>query len=137
MAVNWLDIVIIVLLIVAAVQGWRQGVIVQVIGLVAIVCGILLARNLCGPIGELFGLEGTVARVAGFAAVLLVVILVVALIGRATRGLSRIVGLGVFDSIFGAAFSVLKVWLLVWVVLNLFQIESRFNTSLWISDLWA
>ena len=137
MAVNWLDIVIIVLLIAAAVQGWRQGVIVQVIGLVAIVCGILLARNLCGPIGELFGLEGTVARVAGFAAVLLVVILVVALIGRATRGLSRIVGLGVFDSIFGAAFSVLKVWLLVWVVLNLFQIESRFNTSLWISDLWA
>ncbi len=134
---NWLDIVIIVLLIAAAVQGWRQGVIVQVIGLVAIVCGILLARNLCGPIGELFGLEGTVARVAGFAAVLLVVILVVALIGRATRGLSRIVGLGVFDSIFGAAFSVLKVWLLVWVVLNLFQIESRFNTSLWISDLWA
>lgn len=133
---NWLDIVIVLLLAAAAWQGWRQGVIVQVLGLAAIVVGIFLARSYSFTIGSSLGLEGTTANVVGFIVVFLAVILVVVLIGRLTRGLFRIVGLGVFDSVFGAAFSVLKVYILVWLVLQLFDIDSVFNNALWIRDLW-
>ncbi len=120
---NWLDIVIILVLVLAAWQGWKQGVIVQVIGIVAIIAGVILARN-----------YGT--SVAGFVAIMLGVILVIVLVGRLTRGLFRIVGLGIFDNILGAVFSALKVWIIIFLILNLFDIDSIFNNTLWIKDLW-
>lgn len=130
---SWYDIVIALLLVAAAVQGWRQGVIIQVLGLAAVVAGIFLARAYSETIGAALGLQGSTAVVAGFAIIFVATVLVVALIGRLTRGLFRIVGLGVFDSIFGVVFSLLKVYVLVWLVLRFFHIESVFNNSLWMA----
>jgi membrane protein required for colicin V production len=113
---NWLDIVMILLLALAVWQGWRQGVITQILGLAALALGIWLAWSHGGAIGSVMGLEGATARVAGFAVVLVVVIVAVVLIGRATRGLFRIVGLGVFDNLLGAAFSALKMALFIGLV---------------------
>lgn len=123
---NWYDILIIVLLAAAAVQGWRQGVVVQVLGLAAIVAGIFLAR------------EYSAGSVVWSIAIFVGVLLVVALIGRLARGLFRVVGMGIFDSILGAAFGALKVFILAWLVLRLFDVQSIFNVDLlWVRDLWA
>lgn len=110
---NWLDIVSFLLLLFAAWQGWRQGVIVQVLGLAALGLGIFLAWRYGTQIGLWFGLEGLSATITGFVAVLVVVIIGVSLIGKFARGLFRVVGLGVFDNILGAAFSALKVFVVV------------------------
>jgi membrane protein required for colicin V production len=118
---NWLDIVIGLLLVLAAWQGWRQGVIVQVLGLAAIGLGVVLAWRFGHEIGGMFGLEGIAATAAGFAVVLVVVIVAVVLTGRLARGLFRIVGLGVFDNIFGVVFSALKMFALVGLVVMLFD----------------
>jgi membrane protein required for colicin V production len=113
---NWLDIVIIVLLIYAVWEGARQGIIRQVLGLGALILGIYLAWKYGHAVGTMFGLEDMAATVAGFAVVLVVVIVVVALVGRITRGLFKLVGLGIFDNILGIAFSALKMFLILGLV---------------------
>lgn len=116
---NWLDIVIILLLLLAVWEGWRQGVITQVLGLAAFVVGIFLAWRFGAQVGGIFGMEGVTATVAGFAIVLVVVIVAVALVGRLTRGLFRIAGLGALDRILGVLFSILKTSLIAGVMLML------------------
>jgi hypothetical protein len=51
---------------------------------------------------------------------------VVALIGRLTRGLFKLVGLGIFDNILGIAFSALKMLLVVGI---LFMVIEGFDTK--------
>lgn len=119
---NWLDIVIILLLLVAVWQGWRQGVVTQILGLAALALGIFLGCKYGGAIGEWFGLEDVMARVVGFVVVLVAVIVAVVLIGRTTRGLFHIVGLGVFDNLLGAAFSAFKMALFVGLVMLLLEV---------------
>jgi membrane protein required for colicin V production len=116
---NWLDIVIGLLLVLAAWQGWRQGVIVQVLGLAAVGLGVVLAWRFGEEIGGMFGLEGVAARIAGFAVVLVVVIVAIIIPGWLARGLFRIVGLGVFDNILGVVFSALKMFAVVGLVVML------------------
>ena len=116
---NWLDIVIILLLTYAVWEGWRQGVITQILGLAALALGIFLAWKFGTAIGAGLGMEGLVATVVGFVIVLVVVIVGVVLIGRLTRGLFRIVGLGVFDNILGGLFSMFKMLLIAGIVLML------------------
>ncbi len=118
---NWLDIVIILLLAVAVWQGWRQGVITQILGLAALGLGILLALRWGGAIGGWMGLEEMTARVVGFVVVLVVVIIAVWLLGRVTRGLFRIVGLGMFDNLLGGLFSALKMVLFVGLFMMVFD----------------
>ncbi len=117
---NWLDIVIVLLLALAVWQGWRQGVVTQILGLAALALGIFLAWRYGGAIGSWLGMEDVVARVAGFAIVLVAVVVGVVLIGRATRGLFRIVGLGVFDNVLGVLFSAFKMVLFVGLFMMIF-----------------
>jgi membrane protein required for colicin V production len=118
---NWLDIVIGLLLILAIVQGWRQGVVTQILGLAALALGVFLAWRYGAVIGSWLGLEDIVARVVGFVVVLGVVIVAVVLIGRATRGVFRIVGLGVFDNLLGVLFSALKMAVFVGLFMMLLE----------------
>jgi membrane protein required for colicin V production len=118
---NWLDIVIALLLLVAVVQGWRQGVVTQVLGLAALALGVFAAWRYGAEIGAWLGLEDIMARVVGFVVVLGVVIVAVVLIGRATRGVFRIVGLGMFDNLLGVLFSALKMALFVGLFMMLLE----------------
>lgn len=107
------------LLIFAAWEGWRQGLVRQVLGLAALVLGIFLAWKFGNGLGTVFGLKGTTATVTGFILILIAVILLTGLLGWITRGLFRLVGLGVFDNIFGVALSGLKMLLVVGIILML------------------
>lgn len=109
---NWLDVVIALLLAFAVWEGWRQGVVAQTLGLAALALGVYLAWKFGNVAGEWFG--GTSwAGVAGFAVVFIVVIVCVATLGYFTRGLFKIVGLGIFDSLLGVLFSLLKTFVFV------------------------
>ena len=118
----WLDYVIILLLAFAAWEGWRQGLVTQVLGLAAVAAGIFLAWHFGASIGESLGMEGVTATVAGFVIVLVAVIAAIVLIGRFTRGLFKIVGLGVFDNILGVIFSALKMFVLVGLAAMLLEV---------------
>ncbi len=118
----WLDYIIILLLVFAVWEGWKQGLVTQVLGLVAVAAGIFLAWRFGASIGESLGMEDVTATCAGFAIVLVAVIVGVVLIGRFTRGLFKIVGLGVFDNILGVMFSALKMFVLVGLAVMLLEV---------------
>ena len=48
---NTLDIILLVLLLIAAVAGWRKGIIVQACGIAGLVLGILFAMRFSRTIG--------------------------------------------------------------------------------------
>lgn len=106
---NAIDIVFGLLMIWALWAGFREGFVVQLGGLLALAAGIWLAFRYGTHVGTILRLEGTTASVAGFIAVLIAVLIVLAILGRLLRGLFRLTGLGVFDSLLGALLSAAKV----------------------------
>lgn len=120
---NWLDIIIAIPLLLGLWDGLRQGLIVQIIGLAALVAGIYLAFVFGPRAGMALGLEGLTATAAGFFAVFAFVMAALFILGRLTRGLFKIAGLGIFDTLLGMIFSTLKAALIVGVFL------------IWLSDL--
>jgi membrane protein required for colicin V production len=119
---NALDIIILLLLLLAVWDGYRQGVIVQVVGLIALLAGVFAAWHFGGRFGELLRLEGTTATIVGFSTLFVVVMVVVALIGRLMRGLFRITGLGIFDRLLGVLFSLFKMLLVTGLLFMLLDV---------------
>ena len=71
---NWVDIAIIVALALAAFEGWRSGLVHQVVMLAGFVAGLALAGAYGDSIGETFARHATWAHVAGFVVVLALVL---------------------------------------------------------------
>ena len=105
---NIIDIILLVVALWAIYDGVRDGLLVQIGGVVGLVVGAWLAFRYAERVGIWFGMHGAEASVAGFIAVLIVAIIVITLGSRLLRGVFRWTGLGIFDSLFGAALSVLK-----------------------------
>ena len=99
---NSIDLIVCLILLLAVWNGWRQGLVVQVCSL----AGIVIA--------------------GGFVAVLVVVVLVVAVIGRLLRGVFRVAGFGLVDTLLGVVVAVLKYLL---VLSALFAAFDRINAD--------
>ena len=67
---NTLDIILLVLLLIAAAAGWRKGIIVQACGIAGLVLGILFAMRFSRTIGRWLGAGDTVSPVLGFILIL-------------------------------------------------------------------
>ncbi|MEG1864421.1 MAG: CvpA family protein [Alistipes sp.] len=117
---NTIDLVVCILLILAVWNGWRQGFIVQVCSLAALVAGIWLASRFGVQVGALLKLDPAIASAGGFVVVLLAVLLAVALVARIVRKLFHFAGFGLLDIILGIAVSILKYVLLLSVLFSAF-----------------
>lgn len=118
---NWIDLIVALVLIVAVVSGWRRGFVVQVCSLAGLVAAIWLAARYGAAAGGWLGMDPDVAAPGGFVAVLVVVVVVVAILARTLRRLFRFAGLGVADIVLGVAVSVLKYLLLLGVLFTAFD----------------
>ncbi len=107
---NWLDLVLILIFVVAAIGGAKSGLIKSVIGLVALTVGIVLAVRFYPEFGKWlqhFIANGTWARVIAFALILVGTIIAGSIAGSFVRKLASAIGLGFFDRIGGALFGLL------------------------------
>lgn len=106
---NWLDIVIIIILAVSALGGWKTGLIRAGLGWIGIIVGIVLAGDyyqaLAKPLSGIF--QGDLARVLSFAVILAVVILLSHLIGLWLDKVVTVTLLGWVNRLTGAAFGLL------------------------------
>ncbi len=105
---NIIDIVLLIVAVWALYAGARDGLLVQIGGVVGLVVGIWLAFRQAARVGAWFGMHGAEASVAGFITVLVVTVIVIAVGSRLVRGVFRMTGLGFFDAVLGAGVSVLK-----------------------------
>lgn len=115
---NWFDIVVAIPLLWALWRGFNHGLIQQLLSIVALAGGVWLAMRWGGEVGEALGIEARWSAVGGFVCVFVAVLIVMTLVGRFTRGLFSIAGLGVFDTLLGVVFSVGKVWVVVSLLLH-------------------
>ena len=117
---NTLDIILLVLLLIAAVAGWRKGIIVQACGIAGLVLGILFAMRFSRTIGGWLGVGEELSPVLGFVVILVVSILVLALIGYLFKKVFRLTGFGIIDRLGGLALSVVKIGMLLAVLTGFF-----------------
>lgn len=112
MPANIFDIVIIILLGVAAVTGFFKGLITMLTSLVAIVLGAWVTMKFSyvtgGFLQSHFSLNGQYVTPLSFVITFLAVVVGVHLLGKSVSSLVKAIALGVVDKILGVAFSVLK-----------------------------
>jgi uncharacterized membrane protein required for colicin V production len=115
---NWVDVLIVAIVIVAAIRGWFQGAVRQVLGWIGLIAGFYVGIAIAPS------LSTTITHSSWRPVVALVIVLVVAfvghflghLIGASIRRTVKMVKLGLFDSLGGVVFAVAGALVTVWLV---------------------
>ena len=122
---NWLDILILVVTGVAALVGWRIGIIRVVISMVGIAVGIVLAGQFFSDAAPLFEdvLDSSNgANIAGFILIFVVVVLIAtAIVGSVIRKVAGILMLGLVDKGVGLLFGVLVAFSIFSAILSVIE----------------
>ena len=126
------DVILAIPILWAILQGYKQGVWVQLGGVVGVILGTWIGFHFGEKIGELFNLSGQMAYVVGFVSAIVLVLLSVALISHLIKGLFRVSGLGMLDHVGGVVLSLFKIILIMSLVVALFhELNSR---NCWVDD---
>ena len=129
---NYLDIIIAILLIIAIVSGYRKGFIHQLASLAALILGIFLAvkfSKLISPfLQEHFASSANVTKVLAFVAVFVIVMILVHLLGRFLEKTFDEIELGPLNKLAGCVFSVVKMLFIVSCIMILLKLSIiKFN----------
>jgi membrane protein required for colicin V production len=106
---NWLDIVIIVLLLISAVGGFANGLIKSVFSLVGLIVGVVVAGRYYLGLSSLLGFipNENIARIIAFLIIFLVIIIIAAVLGVVLTRLVSTLLLGWLNRLGGAVFGVI------------------------------
>lgn len=118
---NVFDIIVCIIAVAAVINGWRRGFAVQVVGLAAIIIGIIVAVNTCALAGAKLGIDPRYASAVGFLVVFLAVAAVLLLLGRLIRRIFKFAGLGILDVLLGIVLSLLKVAIVLGILCTIFD----------------
>ncbi len=122
---NTFDIIIAALLLFGFVRGLMKGLFVEVASLVALIGGVYGAIHFSDFVGKY--LKETVSwdekyiSLAAFAGTFLVIIIVIALLGKLFTKLADFASLGIINKLLGGVFGALKIGLILSVVFIFFS----------------
>ena len=120
---NWLDYVLVAILLLSVIMSFRKGFSREVIGLAAAFLALVLAMWFYGLAGSFLVPWVSSARVAnllGFLLVVAVVLICGWMLGWIVRRFLRTVGLSFFDRLLGAVFGLVRGLLIAMAVLTAF-----------------
>ena len=115
---NLFDVIVYIALAWAVFNGWRRGFLLQLVSLVALIAGLMLAAKYGAYVGSLMGLDSPTAAIVGFLVIFLAALVAITIVGHLLRAVLRFSGLGVADVLLGILFSVLKIGLVVGVLFS-------------------
>lgn len=122
---NILDIIILICLIPAIIQGIRKGFISQAISIASIILGIWLSSQFANVVGEWIAQYISVSEQAlkliSFAVILVGVSLALSALGKLIESLLGAIMLGWVNKLLGLAFALVKTILILALVSMLFQ----------------
>ena len=122
---NILDIIILICLIPAIIQGIRKGFISQAISIASIILGIWLSSQFANVVGEWIAQYISVSEQAlkliSFAVILVGVSLALSALGKLIESLLGAIMLGWVNKLLGLAFALTKTILILALVSMLFQ----------------
>jgi len=101
---NWLDIVIIILIAVPTVIGLKIGIVKALFTVVGGIIGVILAGRFSGSLGEImtFISDPALAKVAAFAIILIVVLIIAAVAASFVKWVLSAILLGWVNKLGGA-----------------------------------
>ena len=120
---DWLSIVLVVLLVLLVFRAWRNGLVRELVGLIALVIAVPIASLFYGdlvPKVEPITDNLKLANLIAFVAIVLGVVLVGQIISSLLRRVVQVLQLGSFDHTVGAMFGFLQGCLLFQVLLLVF-----------------
>lgn len=122
---NILDIIILLCLVPAIVQGIRKGFISQAISIISIIAGVWASAKFASIVAEWVAQYITaseqVIKIVSFALVLVAVFIVLGLLGKALEGILKLVMLGWLNRLLGVVFSLAKCVLILGLVVLAFN----------------
>ena len=122
---NILDIIILICLIPAIIQGIRKGFISQAISIASIILGIWLSSQFANVVGEWIAQYISVSEQAlkliSFAVILVGVSLALSALGKLIESLLGAIMLGWVNKLLGLAFALAKTILILALISMLFQ----------------
>jgi membrane protein required for colicin V production len=118
---TYIDIIIGILLLLSLVFGWRQGLIRQLFGILALLLGVFCAYKFSDStayyLSKWFSMNEAVTNAAAFAVTFIAVLFLVILIGRVADRFIKLVALGLVNRLLGAILGALKAVLIISVCL--------------------
>ena len=133
---NWIDFIIIALLAFGLIQGFIDGVIIEIAKLAALILGIWGAIHFSGwtadKLSGWFDMQANWTGIVAFAITFVVIVIGINLLGRLLDTIIKSVSLGFVVKLLGAAFGVIKTVLILsvlFVFLNSIDEKKHFLPS--------
>ena len=122
---NYLDVLIVISLVYFSFKGFKNGIIKEVTGLLALVLGVHIAITFSSKIHKItgdviLGYEEYVPIIS-FSIFFVSTFFLVKIIGNMTHKISNILALGLFSRVFGFLFGVLKTLIVFSFVFSLIE----------------
>jgi membrane protein required for colicin V production len=119
---NWLDVVIVAVLLASLVAGLVRGFVVTLLSLIGMIVGVLVAGYFYTRLAALFTFisNPSIAEFVAFSILLVAVLIIAGLIGTALRSLLSAINLGCFDRAAGMLLGLLLGTFFVSAVLAIF-----------------
>lgn len=127
-----LDLILLICLVPAAIQGFSKGFITQLIGFVAVLVGAWVSYHFSGLVSDLlktwFEFSPAVLQIISFVLLFIVVVFVLNLIGKALKAILKFAMLGWADKLLGVVLSLLVTCLVLGLLIILFNtINTKFE----------
>jgi membrane protein required for colicin V production len=117
----WVDYVIIIVCTLFVANGFRKGLVQEIMGILGLVLAVLLALRYFQDVGYIistrFNISENLGNVIGFVVVAFVIMVVVGIIAITWRRMIKLTPLSIIDKIFGAGFGFIKGGLVVMIIL--------------------
>ena len=122
---NYLDIILSIFLISGLINGVKNGFFVELASLVSILLGIYIAIKFSYVMKAYLEHHGSwdpkTIQVAAFALTFLLVIIAVSLLARFFTSVANFASLGIFNTLLGGIFGMMRTVLMISIGLNLLQ----------------
>jgi membrane protein required for colicin V production len=120
-----IDIVLGALILFGLVRGFMKGLFVEIASLVALIAGVYGAIHFSNFAAEFLQTktewnEKTI-NIAAFAITFVIIVLAIAMAGKALTKLADFAALGIINKLLGALFGALKIALVLSIILNIFD----------------
>lgn len=129
------DIVLGALLLFGLVRGFMKGLFVEVASLLALVAGVYGAIHFSNYVGDVLvekvDWDENYINLAAFAITFIIIVLAIALAGKALTKLADFAALGIVNKFLGGVFGAIKIGVILSVLLLFFD---RINTTLPFAD---
>lgn len=130
---NWFDLVILILLLISLLNGYKKGLIQQLVGLAIILLSAIfggkLAAYILPGLEKFLELSPSLTRVLSFVLAFAAIAIVISLIGRLLQQLLAAVLLGTANRILGSIIAVGTLMFILSIILNLILMLDK-NESL-------